>query len=78
MGDEMQPPPPPIADIAPHVHAFAPNGLIREGRVQYSPVAIRDDVLWDAVYSIGLCPCGQVTKTHVANERTRTRAEPSR
>lgn len=61
-----------------HQHSYQPNGIVRENKVGYSPVSIWDDTLYVKAYSIGLCSCGDIKKTHVANEDVRTRLEDDR
>jgi len=61
-----------------HVHEWQAHGLVREGKERCSPCSTWDDVLYDAVYAVQSCGCGEVKRTHVANENVRRRGDDRR
>lgn len=61
-----------------HVHDWQAHGLVREGRERRSPCSTLDDLLYDMVYAVQSCSCGEVKRTHVANENVRRRGDDLR
>lgn len=61
-----------------HVHAWQPQGLIREQRESCSPCSTWDDVLWTQVIAVQSCACGKVRRVDAGTENMRRRGDDLR
>ena len=67
-----------IAVEAAHVHEWQAHGLVRVAMESRSPCSRLDDVLYDKAIAVQSCACGEIKRTHVANENVRRRGDELR